>query len=392
MRVPSLPQSDPQPSSPTPSAEFPKIPVASPHPPRHVETSAPGRLCLFGEHQDYLGLPVIAMAIDLRIALRGTRREDALFHLSMPDIGEELTIDPGRDLPHRHGRDYLSAGVNVLRREGIAWTRGYDITITSRIPVNSGTSSSSALQVAWMAFLLTAAGDARASDPECIARLAHRSEVTEFGAPGGMMDHYACAFGGLLHIDCREPVQVLRLPDLQSSFVLVSSGAPKATNETLGRVRRLAEEGFELLGVPRVDLGRFLQGVTPEGVPPLSPVERDAVVRANVRNFHLTRQALEILHQTPHNHAAIGVLMNTHHRQLSKHLRVSTRQIDDILHEGVRMGALGGKINGSGGGGTCFLMCPDNCEAVREHFDRNGYASQVVRCSEGLRVEAQGEA
>ncbi|MCH1575403.1 MAG: galactokinase family protein, partial [Flavobacteriales bacterium] len=27
-------------------------------------SSAPGRLCLFGEHQDYLGLPVIAMAMN----------------------------------------------------------------------------------------------------------------------------------------------------------------------------------------------------------------------------------------------------------------------------------------------------------------------------------------
>ena len=32
-----------------------------------MEISTPGRICLFGEHQDYLGLPVLAMAISLRI-------------------------------------------------------------------------------------------------------------------------------------------------------------------------------------------------------------------------------------------------------------------------------------------------------------------------------------
>jgi galactokinase len=34
-----------------------------------IKVSAPGRICLFGEHQDYLGLPVITAAIDLRLEL-----------------------------------------------------------------------------------------------------------------------------------------------------------------------------------------------------------------------------------------------------------------------------------------------------------------------------------
>ena len=31
--------------------------------------SVPGRMCLFGAHQDYLKLPVITAAIDLRVAI-----------------------------------------------------------------------------------------------------------------------------------------------------------------------------------------------------------------------------------------------------------------------------------------------------------------------------------
>jgi len=38
---------------------------------RLLSVSAPGRICLFGEHQDYLGLPVITVAINLRIAIEG---------------------------------------------------------------------------------------------------------------------------------------------------------------------------------------------------------------------------------------------------------------------------------------------------------------------------------
>ncbi|MEA1880927.1 MAG: galactokinase family protein, partial [Candidatus Marinimicrobia bacterium] len=44
--------------------------------PKHLEISTPGRICLFGEHQDYLGLPVIAMAISLRAKIDGKKRKD----------------------------------------------------------------------------------------------------------------------------------------------------------------------------------------------------------------------------------------------------------------------------------------------------------------------------
>ena len=41
-----------------------------------VKASVPSRVCLFGEHQDYLGLEVIAAAIDLRFCASVTPRED----------------------------------------------------------------------------------------------------------------------------------------------------------------------------------------------------------------------------------------------------------------------------------------------------------------------------
>ena len=80
-------------------------------------TSAPGRLCLFGEHQDYLGLPVIAMAINRRCRLDWTPRPDSVIRLTSESMGEvaELDLDQmgqgaGRPLgqwldPHspRHG-------------------------------------------------------------------------------------------------------------------------------------------------------------------------------------------------------------------------------------------------------------------------------------------------
>ena len=38
-----------------------------------MEITTPGRICLFGEHSDYLGLPIIAMAISLRAKILGQK-------------------------------------------------------------------------------------------------------------------------------------------------------------------------------------------------------------------------------------------------------------------------------------------------------------------------------
>jgi galactokinase len=34
---------------------------------KQILVSTPGRICLFGEHQDYLGLPIIAAGISRRV-------------------------------------------------------------------------------------------------------------------------------------------------------------------------------------------------------------------------------------------------------------------------------------------------------------------------------------
>ncbi|MFW9908882.1 MAG: galactokinase family protein, partial [Candidatus Thorarchaeota archaeon] len=42
---------------------------------------APGRICLFGEHSDYLGLDVIAASIDMEIEITAEPRTDSEVHI-----------------------------------------------------------------------------------------------------------------------------------------------------------------------------------------------------------------------------------------------------------------------------------------------------------------------
>jgi galactokinase len=175
-----------------------------------LRVSSPGRVCLFGEHQDYLDLPVIPLAISLRVAIEGVRRSDTRVHLDLPDIGSRDDFDLDGPLPYRRERDYFRSAVNVLRRAGFAFSSGFDCVARGEIPISAGTSSSSALVVSWVNFLARMSDEPRALTPEDSARLAHAAEVLEFNEPGGMMDQYTASFGGLLFISFHPATRVER--------------------------------------------------------------------------------------------------------------------------------------------------------------------------------------
>ena len=49
-------------------------------------SKAPARICLFGDHQDYLGLPVIACAIDKYLTVSGNPNQTNLLNFDLIDL------------------------------------------------------------------------------------------------------------------------------------------------------------------------------------------------------------------------------------------------------------------------------------------------------------------
>ena len=52
-----------------------------------------------------------------------------------------------------------------------------------------------------------------------------------------------------------------------------------------------------------------------------------------------------------------------------------------------RAGALGGKINGSGGGGCMFAYAPENPQKVAEAIEAAGGKAYIIKVDDGMRVE-----
>jgi len=53
-----------------------------------ISVSKSERICLFGEHHDYLGLPVIAVGIFRRVSITGEKRQYKKINIYMPHINE----------------------------------------------------------------------------------------------------------------------------------------------------------------------------------------------------------------------------------------------------------------------------------------------------------------
>lgn len=348
--------------------------------------SAPGRVCLFGEHQDYLGLPVIAAAINRRIQAEVTPlRDGLLWHLDMSDIGEQLTVVPSQEQVYQHSRDYLRAGINVLRRQGAHFTTGANIRITGNVPMQAGVASSSAMVIMWLRLLCELAEPPLNPDPETLARWGHQTEVLEFHEPGGMMDHFCAALGGVLFIDTQPPFRAERLPVSLTGLVLADSLQPKATVEVLAASRRDVTEGVEMVKkiMPHFDLYTTPLEEAEDALKRI-PARNARRVRANLINRDLTRRAYQVLKSDTWTPQTLGDLLLAHHVQLRDGIEVSTPKIEKMLESALRAGALGGKVNGSGGGGCLFAYAPGHEEEVVEAFKRAGGEAWRVRVDTGV--------
>ncbi len=349
-------------------------------------SQAPGRICLFGEHQDFLGLAVIACPINLQITVKGVPRRDTSFYIQMPNVGESDLFDAVETIPYRWDLDFLRAATNVVKRSGCPIRRGYDCIISGNIPINAGTSSSSALNVAWVQFLLTSQGHPASEDREAIARLAHQAEVLEFNAPGGMMDHYASAMGGLIYIDCREPITIERIVTKLDGFVLGNTNVRKNNNALLAESRAATNAGFEILTqrIAGFDIWTTPFEESEQFFDEMAPHVRRRV-RANLINRDLCQAARKMLVSGEVDEAKLGAMLYEHQVQLRDGVGVSHPRLDEFIDAAMDAGALGGKLNGAGGGGCMYAYAPGKQQEVKEAIERCGGDAYILEMSDGVR-------
>ncbi len=347
-----------------------------------ISIRAPGRICLFGEHSDYLGLDVLTASIDFEIGMVARPRDDDIICVSYSDLNTEDQFPIDTLLAHRHERDYLRSAFNVIRDNGIIPEHGWDIEVSGSIPISGGLSSSSALAVA--SIMLAAYVGGKTLRPVEVVRFAYEAEVERFGESGGMMDHYASAFGGVIHVSMGSDQKITKLPAEINGCIIGDSRLKKRdTVGDLKEIRESIEAGYKQI---RKKLPEFDPRTTPVNrVYELSrsrPSKEVTMAEASLRNRDITAKAFELLGKKNPDEQELGNLLNAHQEILRDSFGRSTPKLNSMIEAALKAGAYGCKINGSGGG-TMLAYAPGHEKEVEDAIRKAGGIPTKVRIGQG---------
>lgn len=361
---------------------------------KKIVALAPGRTCLFGDHQDYLGLPIIACAINRYIEIVAIENTTHSLHILKPNIGKERTIDIAEPIKTVGNGDHLMAALKVLRKYGCQPDRGFDVVVYGNLPINAGTSSSSALIVAWVKFLLEAYGSNQPITDEFVSQVSYEAEVLEHGSPGGKMDQYSIGLGNILYLETGDDLEYELINNTIDGLIIGESGIPK---DTLGVLKELKEkswpaiekvkesiEDFNIMSAKKKDLNKYLECLSEEYSPYLY---------AAISNHDITQRALIELKRENLDFAEIGNLMNEHHQVLKDVLKITVPRIDDMIDAAIDAGAYGTKIVGSGRGGSIVVIAPKNKQqlVIDAIINAGGKDAYGVSVDTGARIVDQEE-
>jgi len=167
---------------------------------------APGRVDLMGSHTDYNLGYVLTLPIsrDTWIAARANGSQDV--RLQSANLCEDdcFSLDRISQPGMTKWSNYVRGVAAVLASEGLRMN-GFDGVIDSTVPLESGLSSSAALECA-TAVVFQALGG-WSLEPPRMARLCQRAEHEFVGVRCGILDQYSSCLGQeqcALFLDCRD--------------------------------------------------------------------------------------------------------------------------------------------------------------------------------------------
>ncbi|HDI74989.1 MAG: GHMP kinase [Thermoprotei archaeon] len=376
--------------------------------------SAPGRADFLNTHQDYKGLPVVPVAINLRAYMAFSPRSDdsaVIVSWNLKELGEEyrdsfkLKLSEIDLFEERWFGNYFRAVAKLFLPQ-VKKVRGFNLLVFSEVPVAAGLASSAAIEVAfakglskmWNIVLPTAE----------LAELCYIAEHDVLKIPCGRLDQYGSAFGGVIVLYPRPPVRVEKIPASDLVFTVVDSGIKHSTAQI--HPKRQAEIDEGLKEILNLDLPEELrrkigtnywntkwdeisfQEIEPY-ISEINEVSRKRII-FTIKMHESTLKALDLLKKEnvvkEEKFRALGKIMNTQHELLRDLYDVSLPELELMRESMLKAGAYGVKISGAGLGGALIALVPDEKvgkKVLKAGIEAEAKRGWVARVDEGCRVD-----
>lgn len=333
--------------------------------------AAPGRVNLIGEHTDYTGGFVLPMAIDFETVARISPRADRMLHLRSESFGDAPTysLDDFPAYGRRHWSDYPAGVVKMLREAGVD-VEGFDLVLSSNVPLGAGLSSSASVEVATAIAVLQRAG---AMLPAAeIALLCQRAENQFVGGSCGIMDQFISVNGRRGHalmLDCRSlEFELLPLPASVSIVICNSMVKHEVAHGEYGDRRGEVEEGQAAIHAMRPEI-TLLRDATLADLEAARGTMSDAAFH---RCRHIITENARVLKARPALESGdlrtFGELMIEAHASFRDDFAASCAEVDALVEMALTLpGCFGARITGGGFGGcTVNVVARDRAEGFRE--------------------------
>ncbi len=380
-------------------------------PPTRV-VRAPGRLELLGNHTDYNGGLVMALAVDRYIYIAASPRNDGMIKLTSTAFPEPevFYVDKIEKNPAAPWANYIKGVLLKLRERGVNFT-GFNASVHGTIPFGAGLSSSAALEMA-SALLVRELFPFRLNENSLdeapkredgklppltpaeklrLAKIGQAAESQFVGVNCGLLDQISSMFGKAGHviqIDClHNSVQHDPMPPGVAIVVADSAVKHDLSAGAYNELREHCESAARKLGV------RYLRFIEP------------AQLEAN-RSSLTEREYQCAFHIVGENYRVVageralregdvyqfGQYLYQSHASSRDYFKNSTPELDALVGCAQKIqGCYGARLTGGGfGGATINLVQHDAVEEFQRRLAESYYARTRIRTEPWVARVADG--
>ena len=301
-------------------------------------SSAPGKIILFGEHAVVYGRPALAVPVtQVHADVEISDSSRAGIWIDAPDVNLHAELNT---LPSDH--PLASVIHNFLFLSRTSPFPNLSIKISSTIPVASGLGSGAAVTVALVRALSSSLFHPMNNDE--VNTFAYEIEKLHHGTPSGI-DNTVITSARPVYFVKGQPIETFRVGH-PFTIVIGDTGISAPTKESVGDVRKLWEADKAAWEKVFDEVGEI----------------------ANTARISIENGIWELL----------GDLMNANH-QLLKKMTVSSPELDRLVEDARKAGALGAKMSGGGRGGNMIaLVKPEMAESVSQALKEAGARNTII--------------